>query len=460
MPQVRRCVDCRGDVGEGVLSVAGTTAGVGVGASRPPGNVADGTSGPTGAFPRVAGTVHAERVPLPEIAAAAGTPVYVYSTGAIAGQYRALDAAFAAVPHRIHYSVKANGNLAILRLLQSLGAGVDIVSGGELFRALRANFTGRDVVFSGVGKTAVEIGEALSAGVRLINAESEAELQIVNDEAARAGVVAEVALRVNPEVTVSTPHPYIKTGERGNKFGIAYDEIREVARRAKRLPSIRISGLDMHLGSQIGGTGPYREGLQRVTELFGALVADGNTHLEYLDVGGGLAVTYDDERAADPVALAAVVTPAVPAGVTLVLEPGRYLVANAGVLLTRVLYRKRNGSKEFVIVDAAMNDLLRPSLYRAHHEIVPVRKSSMPRITADVVGPVCETGDFLARDREMADAMPGDYLAVMTAGAYGFALSSNYNSRPRVAEVLVEGAGFRVIRARETYADLIRGETQ
>jgi diaminopimelate decarboxylase len=458
VPQVRRCVDCRGDVGEGVLSVAGTTAGVGVGASRPPGNVADGTSGPTGAFPRVAGTVHAERVPLPEIAAAAGTPAYVYSTGAIAGQYRALDAAFAAVPHRIHYSVKANGNLAILRLLQSLGAGVDIVSGGELFRALRANFTGRDVVFSGVGKTAVEIGEALAAGVRLINAESEAELQIVNDEAARAGVVADVALRVNPEVTVSTPHPYIKTGERGNKFGIAYDEIREVARRATRLPSIRISGLDMHLGSQIGGTGPYREGLQRVTELFGALVADGNTHLEYLDVGGGLAVTYDDERAADPVALAAVVTPAVPAGVTLVLEPGRYLVANAGVLLTRVLYRKQTGGKTYIITDAGMTELLRPSHYSAYHRIEPVVARPGGSTVVDVVGPVCESGDFFALDRRLDDVVPGDLLVIYSAGAYGFAMASNYNARPRPAEVLVDGGRFAVVTTRETYEDLVRHE--
>ncbi len=370
MHEVRAGRDGRGDVGEGVLSVAGSSvAGSSVGGA---GRVAERAPGTDTVFPRVGGTVHCEGVPLPHIAAAAGTPAYVYSTAGITKQYRALDAAFAAVPHRIHYSVKANGNLAILRVLRSLGAGVDIVSGGELYRALRANFTGSDVVFSGVGKTAAEIGEALAAGVRLINAESEAELSIVNDVASRAGVVADVALRVNPEVTVSTPHPYIKTGERGNKFGIGYDEIRDVARRANRLSSVRIRGLDMHLGSQISGTGPYREGMQRLLELYRTLVADGTAELEYLDVGGGLAVTYEGEDAADPAALAAVVAPALPPGATLLLEPGRYLVANAGVLLTRVLYRKQTGGKTYIITDAGMTDLLRPSHYSAYHRIEPV----------------------------------------------------------------------------------------
>lgn len=406
--------------------------------------------------------MHCEGVPLPQIAAAAGTPAYVYSTAGIAKQYRALDAAFAAVPHRIHYSVKANGNLAILRVLRSLGAGVDIVSGGELYRALRANFTGSDVVFSGVGKTAAEIGEALAAGVRLINAESEAELSIVNDVASRAGVVADVALRVNPEVTVSTPHPYIKTGERGNKFGIGYDEIRDVVRRANHLSSVRIRGLDMHLGSQIAGTGPYREGMQVLLELYRTLVADGTAELEYLDVGGGLAVTYEGEDAADPAALAAVVAPALPPGVTLLLEPGRYLVANAGVLLTRVLYRKRTGGKTYIITDAGMTELLRPSHYSAYHRIEPVtaREGGRNRgsTVVDVVGPVCESGDFFALDRKMDDVEPGDLLVIYSAGAYGFAMASNYNARPRPAEVLVDGARFAVVTTRESYEDLVRHE--
>jgi diaminopimelate decarboxylase len=403
-------------------------------------------------------------VPLPAVAAAAGTPAYVYSTAGITSQYRALDVAFAAVPHRIHYSVKANGNLAILRLLRSLGAGVDIVSGGELYRALQANFTGRDVVFSGVGKTAAEIGEALAARVRLINAESEAELSIINDEASRAGVVANVALRVNPEVTVSTPHPYIKTGERGNKFGIAYDEIRDVARRANRLSAVRIRGLDMHLGSQIAGTGPYREGMERLLDLYRTLVADGSAQLEYLDVGGGLAVTYDDEDAADPAALAAVVAPALPAGLTLLLEPGRYLVANSGVLLTRVLYRKQTGGKTYIITDAGMTELLRPSHYSAYHRIEPVsahvggRNRGGGSAVVDVVGPVCESGDFFALDRKMDDVEPGDLLVIYSAGAYGFAMASNYNARPRPAEVLVDGRRFAVVTTRESYEDLVRHE--
>jgi diaminopimelate decarboxylase len=274
-------------------------------------------------------------------------------------------------------------------------------------------------------------------------------------------VVADVALRVNPEVTVSTPHPYIKTGERGNKFGIAYDEIRDVARRAVRLSSVRIRGLDMHLGSQIAGTGPYREGMQRLLELYRALVADGAARLEYLDVGGGLAVTYDTEDAADPAALAGVVVPVLPQGVTLLLEPGRYLVANAGVLLTRVLYRKQTGGKTYIITDAGMTELLRPSHYSAYHRIEPVSASVRGRdrsAIVDVVGPVCESGDFFARDRAMDDVEPGDLLVIYSAGAYGFAMASNYNARPRPAEVLVDGGRFAVVTTRESYEDLVRHE--
>jgi len=409
-------------------------------------------------FPRIGGTVQCEGVPLPLIAGAAGTPAYVYSTAGITGQYRALDAAFGAVPHRIHYSVKANGNLAILRLLRSLGAGVDIVSGGELYRALRADYTGDDVVFSGVGKTAAEIRDALAVGVRLINAESDAELELVNAEAARAGVIASVALRVNPEVTVSSPHPYIKTGERGNKFGIAYGEIPDVARHASRLASIRLRGLDMHLGSQIEGSEPFREGVQRLMALYHTLVADGATDLAYLDVGGGLAVTYDDEVPANPATLAAVVADAVPAGLTVLIEPGRYLVGNAGVLLTRVLYRKQTGGKTYIITDAGMTELLRPSHYSAYHRIEPVGPTTGGQTVVDVVGPVCESGDFFALDRPLDAVAPGDLLVIYSAGAYGYAMASNYNARPRPAEVLVDGGRFAVVTARETYGDLVQHE--
>jgi diaminopimelate decarboxylase len=449
--------DHRGDVGKGVLSGGATS----VDASRATANGARDTAPLSGAaFPRVGGTVRCENVPLPEIAAAAGTPAYVYSSAGIRGQYRALDAAFGAVPHRIHYSVKANGNLAILRLLHSLGAGVDIVSGGELYRALRANYTGDDVVFSGVGKTATEIHDALAVGVRLINAESEEELRLVNEEAARAGVVASVALRVNPEVSVSTPHPYITTGERGNKFGIAYDEIPGVARRAKAFGSVRLRGLDMHLGSQITGTDPYRDGVERLITLYHTLVADGATDIVYLDVGGGLSVTYGDELPAEPTAFAAVVTAALPSGLTVLVEPGRYLVANAGVLLTRVLYRKRTGGKTYIITDAGMTELLRPSHYRAYHRIEPVAAPTAGggRIVVDVVGPVCESGDFFALDRPLDDVVPGDLLVIYSAGAYGFAMASNYNARPRPAEVLVDGGRFAIVTARETYEDLVRHE--
>lgn len=401
-----------------------------------------------------------EEVPLPRIAAAVGTPTYVYSTATVREQYRLLDAALASVPHRIHYSVKANGNLALLRLLRSLGAGVDIVSGGELFRAQRAGFRGEDVVFSGVGKTAEEIVQALRAGTRLINVESAPELEVVAAQARRLGVVAPIALRVNPEVEVSSPHSYIKTGERGTKFGIAYDDARAVVRRARELPAVRLEGLDMHLGSQIAGMGPYAAGIGRLLALRGELLREGVDTLRYLDVGGGLAVAYGDEVPTDAAEFAGVVAAAVaPTGLTLLVEPGRYLVGNAGVLLTRVLYRKRTGGKTYVITDAGMNDLLRPSHYGAYHGIEPVvRDGSEVESVVDVVGPVCESGDFFALDRELAAVDAGDLLVIRSAGAYGYVMASNYNARPRPAEVLVDGDRFAVVTARETYEDLVRQE--
>jgi diaminopimelate decarboxylase len=401
-----------------------------------------------------------EEVALAKVASAVGTPTYVYSTAAIRNQYRALDSALGSVPHRIHYSVKANGNLAVLQLLCRLGAGVDIVSGGELYRARLAGFTGDDVVFSGVGKTAAEIVQALRARVRLINIESDAELAVVAAEAARLGVTAPVALRVNPEVHVSSPHAYIRTGERGTKFGIAYDDARAVAHASRALPGVRLEGLDMHLGSQIAGTEPYADGVERLLSLYRELAADGFDSLRYLDVGGGLAVTYDEEVPTDASAFAAVVAAAVaPTGLTLLVEPGRFLVGNAGVLLTRVLYRKHTGGKTYVVTDAGMNDLLRPSHYAAYHHIEPViANRTRARSTVDIVGPVCESGDFFALDRELEDVRAGDLLVIRSAGAYGYAMASNYNARPRPAEVLVDGTRYAIVTARETYEDLVRRE--
>jgi len=404
------------------------------------------------------GALHCDTVPAERIAAAVGTPTYVYSAGAIREQYRRLADAFAGVPHRLHYSVKANSNLAVLSVLRELGAGLDIVSGGELYRALRVGYRGADVVFSGVGKTERELDEALAAEVLFVNVESDGELRLLDAVARRRGVQAPVALRVNPEVTVDAPHEYIRTGEKGHKFGIAYDDAHEVARLALSLPNVRLVGLDMHIGSQISRFEPYDRALNRMVTLLGKVRGDGAREVRYLDVGGGLAVPYDGEEPADVERFAAGVTSAVAdAGVSLVLEPGRFLVANAGVLLTRVLYRKRSGGKDYVITDAGMNDLMRPSHYQAFHRVGAVVPSGR-RAVADIVGPVCESGDFLALDRDVDDVAPGDLLAVESAGAYGFVMASNYNSRPRPAEVLVDGDRFAVATARETYEDLVRAE--
>ncbi|HET7449103.1 MAG TPA: diaminopimelate decarboxylase [Gaiellaceae bacterium] len=411
-----------------------------------------------GGFSRADGTLRCDGVPAERIARAAGTPVYVYSATAIREQFRRLDDAFAGVPHRVHYSVKANSNLAVMSLLRELGAGVDIVSGGELHRATLAGFGGADVVFSGVGKTEQELEEALAAGVLFVNAESEGELVLLDLVARRRGVVAPVALRVNPEVAVDNPHEYIRTGERGHKFGIPYDEALPAAQLALSLKNLRLVGLDMHIGSQISRFEPYGAAIQRVLDLHERLRRVGATELHYLDVGGGLSVPYDGETPADVERFAEGVRSLVAGtGLEIVLEPGRYLVANAGVLLTRVLYRKRSGGKEYIITDAGMNDLVRPSHYKAFHRVEAVTPNGR-RAVADVVGPVCESGDFFALDRETDDVEPGDLLAVRSAGAYGYVMASNYNSRPRAAEVLVDGDRFAVVTERESYDDLVRRE--
>jgi len=403
--------------------------------------------------------LYCEQVALADIAAHAGTPVYVYSSQAILGNYRAYDAAFGEVPHTVCYAVKANSSLAILALLAKAGAGFDIVSGGELFRVLQAGGDPARVVFSGVGKTAAEVQYAIEHGIHSFNCESEAELALIDAIAARAGVRAGFSMRVNPDVDAST-HPYISTGLSQHKFGIDIAQAPAVYERARRLRSVAAEGVSCHIGSQILDPSPLLEAVDKVLALATRLRGEGSA-IGHVDLGGGLGVAYREGEQAPGIArfVEDLRGKLRGSGLAAMVEPGRSIVGPAGVLLTRVLYRKKNGEKEFMIVDAAMNDLIRPALYRAHHEILPLRKNALPPVTVDVVGPVCETGDFLARGRRMANAMPGDFLAVATAGAYGFVQSSNYNSRPRAAEVLVEGDSYRVIRRRETFEDLVRGET-
>jgi diaminopimelate decarboxylase len=407
---------------------------------------------------RIGNELTCDGVSLDVIAEAVGTPVYVYSAPSITAQYERLSRALAGVQHRLHYSVKANSNLAILGVLRQLGAGVDIVSGGEMYRAQSAGYSGRDIVFSGVGKTEREMIEALTLGVLIINVESEQELELLDVVAGRMGKVAPVALRVNPEVMVDTPHPYTRTGVKGMKFGIPFDETLVVARRALAMQNVRLVGLDMHVGSQISQFEPYEIGLGRLLQLKCEIEEAGATHLEYLDVGGGLAVSYESGGSIDVEEFGRVVERLVgPTGLKVIVEPGRFLVGNAGALITRVLYRKRSGGKEFIIVDAGMNDLIRPSHYNAFHRIEAVHPTG-EKTTADIVGPVCESGDFMGLHRSVDDAQPGELVAVLSAGAYGFVMSSNYNSRPRLAEVLVDKGRYGVVTEREQYTDLVRKE--
>jgi len=405
-------------------------------------------------------TLFCEGVALADIAASAGTPCYVYSSGGILGKYRAYEEALGDVPHRVCYSVKANGNLAVLALLARAGAGFDIVSGGELERVLRAGADPGGVVFSGVGKTAGEIENAIDRGIHGFHCESETELGLIDALAARRAVRARVAARVNPDIEAAT-HPYVSTGLREHKFGIDIACAEAVYARAASLGHLSIEGVSCHIGSQLMDTGPILEAVGRVLALVERL-RDRGIAIRYLDLGGGLGVAYKPGEASPAIGefLAEVVARVRGRDLLVMVEPGRSMVGEAGVLLTRVLYRKRTGTKEFVVVDAAMNDLIRPALYRSHHEIVPLRQApERGVILADVVGPVCESGDFLARDREVANVLPGDLLAICTAGAYGFVLASNYNARPRPAEVLVDGGQWRTVRARESYEDLVRGES-
>jgi diaminopimelate decarboxylase len=405
------------------------------------------------------GELCCEDVPLAALADAHGTPLYVYSRRALLAQYHAFDGAFRDLPHVVCFAMKANDHLAILRLLARAGAGFDVVSGGELWKALRAGADPGKIVFSGVGKTEAEIEAALQARILMLNVESPQELDAVARVAARLGVRAPISLRVNPDVDPKT-HPYISTGMKKSKFGIDIAEALEHYRRAHGQEYLQLVGVDCHIGSQLTETAPFVDALGRVRALIGRLVEEGlGGDLRYLDFGGGVGITYKDETPPAPTAYAAALAAGLDGlGLTLLIEPGRAIVGNAGALLTRVLYRKDTAAKRFVIVDGAMNDLVRPALYGSYHALQPVRPRGASTIVADVVGPVCESGDFLAKERELEAPEPGDLLAVMSAGAYGFVMASNYNARPRAAAILVDGSQHHIIRERETLEDLVRGE--
>jgi diaminopimelate decarboxylase len=404
------------------------------------------------------GVLFCEDVELSGIADRAGTPCYVYSTAAITGRFDSYAAALEGVPHRVCYAVKANANLSILRLLAQRGAGFDIVSGGELHRVLQAGGDPALVVFSGVGKTREEIEYALSHGIHSFNCESEAEISLISALASRLGRTASIAVRVNPDVDAVT-HPYISTGLKEHKFGIDINEVEGVYDRARVLPGISLDGVSCHIGSQLLDTAPLLEAASRMLALVERLRAKGIA-ITHFDLGGGIGVPYraEDREPDVPSFMAAVRRLIDGKGLFLMFEPGRSVVAESGVLLSRVLYRKCNGDKEFIIIDASMTDLIRPALYEAHHEILPLRESKFGTVRANIVGPVCESGDFLAENRDVANLLPGDLIAVMTVGAYGFVMASNYNARLRPAEILVDGSGWRVVRRRETLEDLTRGE--
>ncbi|WP_303850743.1 diaminopimelate decarboxylase [Seleniivibrio woodruffii] len=403
------------------------------------------------------GTMYCEGVSLEQIASEIGTPFYVYSAKSFSDSFNTFSNAFKGREKIICFAVKSCPNIGILSLLGSLGAGADIVSGGELHRALRAGINPEKIVYAGVGKTRQEIREALDAGILMFNAESAQELDVLNEEAKKAGKRARIAIRVNPNVDPKT-HPYISTGLKKNKFGISVETVREQFRYAAGLDSLDVEGVHCHIGSQLTDVSPFADAAKIMVSLIKDLRADG-IDIKYLDMGGGLGITYNDETAPEHEDYAkAILEAAGNLDITLIFEPGRNLSGNAGVLVTRVLYTKDSGTKHFKIVDAAMNDLARPSLYDAYHGILPVCETA-ETITCDVVGPVCETGDFLAKDRIAADVPVGGLFAVMSAGAYGMSMASNYNSRPRAAEVLVSGGNYYIIRRRETYADLTGPES-
>ena len=402
------------------------------------------------------GGLYCEDVSLSEIAANAGTPAYVYSYTALENAYRELDEAFSNLDHLVCYAVKANGNLAVLRTLASFGAGADIVSIGELYRVMRAGFDPKKIVFAGVGKTEDELVAGLGERILLFNVESASELEHLDHCAATHGKRARVALRVNPDVEAET-HDHVATGHGSSKFGIPVEEALELAGRIEEYKHVDLLGVHQHIGSQITKLDPYAESVEKSAELVNELKGRG-FDIKYFNIGGGLGIRYKDEDGPTPAELVDAIRPTLESTETKILcEMGRYMAGNAGVLLTSVLYRKKSGEKNFIVADAGMNDLLRPSLYDAYHEVRAVNDGATTT-TADLVGPVCESGDYLAHDRELPDAAEGDVLAVMGAGAYGFSMASNYNARPRPAEVLVRGDRFAVVREREHLADLVKGE--
>ena len=399
----------------------------------------------------------AEDVSITKLAEQLGTPLYIYSARTLRRHFRVLRQAFKDVDVLICFAMKALSNLSVLKLFSEMGAGFDIVSVGELMRCLRAGADPGKIVFSGVGKTDEEIEAALNAKILMINVESRPELGRISAIASRLGVDAPVSLRVNPDLDPGT-HPHISTGHRDSKFGIPLSQVGEYYAEARRLPHLELAGLSTHIGSQITDTGPFVEAAEKVARIVKDLRADGIT-LKHLDLGGGLGIPYQEEPPPPAQYAAALMGPLRGLGVKFIIEPGRVLVGNAGILVTKVLYVKETDVKRFVVIDGAMNDLIRPVLYEAFHDIRPVTKQTERKIvTADVVGPVCESGDFFARERDLPEAQTGDLLAVMSAGAYGFVMASNYNSRPRPAEVIVNGAEFQVVRERDNFEDIIRNE--
>ena len=398
-----------------------------------------------------------EDVPVEVIAGKVGTPFYLYSHKTLLQHFRVFDEALKDVPHIICYAAKANSNLAILRLFVKEGGGVDIVSGGELYRALQVGADPGKIVYSGVGKRVDEIDFALRSEILMFNVESSEELGVIDERAGLMGRKARISLRINPDVDPKT-HPHISTGLKSNKFGIDIEKSLEEYRRARTLPHVEIVGVDCHIGSQVTQISPFIDALERLKSLIGRLWEEG-IEIRYLDLGGGLGITYNEEMPPHPEEYArAVIESARDLKVTFIFEPGRVIVGNAGILVSRVLYTKSNGEKNFVIVDAGMNDLIRPSIYGSYHQVQPVVLRDRGSFLADVVGPICESGDFLAKGRMIPKLERGDLIAVMSAGAYGFSMASNYNSRPRIAEVLVKDRKFHVVRKREEYADLTRGE--
>jgi diaminopimelate decarboxylase len=399
----------------------------------------------------------AEDVPIAELAKKYGTPLFVYSGSTLKRHIKAYEDAFKSIAHLTCFAVKANSNIAVLDMLGRGGAGADVVSGGELFRAIKAGIAPEKIVYAGVGKTEQEIRMALKAGILMFNIESEDELATINMVAAKMRKKASIALRVNPDIDAGT-HPYITTGLKKYKFGIPVDRAIEFYRTARAMKNINVIGIHKHIGSQITEVAPFADALARILALVDELAKEG-IEIKYIDMGGGLGIPYSGEKTPSPKDLAKAVLPMLNArDITLVLEPGRSIVGNAGVFITKTLYLKEGPGKTFVIVDGGMNDLIRPTLYEAYHEVLPVTRRRAKKVVSDVVGPICETGDFLAKDRELQETRQGDLLAVMSAGAYGFTMSSNYNSRPRAAEVMVQGNKHTVIRKRETLETLIAGE--